>query len=261
MTGFSAAWLALREPFDVAARARDLAESFLATIAPDGLVVDLGAGAGSNIAWLNGVRGALRWRHVDADPRLIAVARARFAGMARVSFAEIDLARDLGRALDGVSAVTCAALLDLASAGWAAELARALATRRLPALIALTYDGRMRWDPPHRDDDRVIAAFHRDMRRDKGFGPALGPDATKFMMDRLDAAGARLATRSSDWRVARTDHALLQEMIAGIAGASIAGAPEDAARIAAWTAERRAQLDQRSLTLEIGHQDLLARWA
>ena len=243
MTGFSAAWLALREPFDIAARAADLAETFLAAVAPDGLVVDLGAGAGSNIAWLGRIRSDLRWRHVDADPQLIAVARGRFAGNARIGFAELDLARDLDPALDGASGVTCAALLDLASAGWAERLARQLAARRLPALIALTYDGRMRWDPAHSDDDRIAAAFHQDMRRDKGFGPALGPGAADFMAERLRAADARVEIRSTDWRVAPADCAMLQEMITGIAGAALASTPDDAVCIDAWISARRAQLD------------------
>lgn len=258
MTGFSAAWLARREPFDIAARAADLAEKFLAAVAPDGLVVDLGAGAGSNIAWLSRRRSGLRWRHVDADPQLIAVARSRFAGDARIGFAELDLARDLDRALEGASGVTCAALLDLVSAGWIELLARHLAVRRLPALIALTYDGLMRWDPAHSGDDRIAAAFHRDMRRDKGFGPALGAGATDLIAERLRTAGARVELQSSNWRIAPSDCAMLQDMIAGVAAAARASTPDDAAVIDAWASTRRAQ---RGLALEIGHQDLLARWA
>lgn len=261
MTGFSPAWLALREPFDITARAADLAATFLAAVAPDGLIVDLGAGAGSNIAWLSRRHRQHLWRHVDADPQLIAVARGRFAGDSRIGFAELDLARDLDTALDGVSGVTCAALLDLVSADWVEQFARQLSARRLPALIALTYDGRMRWDPVHSGDDLIAAAFHQDMRRDKGFGPALGPRATDFMTERLRTAGARLETRSSDWRIAPSDCAMLQEMIAGIARAALASTPADAARIDAWASARRAQLDERALALEIGHQDMLVRWA
>lgn len=256
MSGFSPDWLALREPFDAAARAKDLAESFLAAIAPDGLIVDLGAGAGSNIAFLR-ARGH-RWRHVDADRGLIAVARARFAGDERIGFAALDLARDLDAALEGAHAVTCAALLDLVSAGWAEDLVTTLAERRLPALIALSYDGRMRWTPGHRDDDFIAAAFHRDMSRDKGFGPALGPAATSFIASRLAAAGALLDCRPSDWRIGADDHAMLEAMIAGVSAAASAAAPTEASRIAAWAQDRRARS---GLALEIGHQDLLARWA
>ena len=258
MSGFSPHWLALREPFDAAARATDLADAFLEAVAPDGLVVDLGAGAGSNIAFLRERKRLLRWRHVDADPTLIAVARSRFAGDRSIGFVMLDLARDLAATLDGVNAVTCAALLDLVSAHWIEQLALALATHRLPALIALTYDGRMRWSPAHRDDDRIAAAFHADMARDKGFGPALGPAATQFFISRLREAGALVELRSSDWQIGTGDCAVLQEMITGVAGAAARGEP---ARVATWSEDRHARLARRSLALEVGHQDLLVRWA
>ena len=76
MSGFSADWLALREPFDVAARDDALAARFLAAVPRGGMVVDLGAGAGSNIGRLRALAArdgrGFAWRHVDADQDLIA---------------------------------------------------------------------------------------------------------------------------------------------------------------------------------------------
>ena len=132
MTGFSADWLALREPFDVAARDRALALEFLARVPEHGRIVDLGAGAGSNIGYLNALAAGRRWRHVDDDPALLAVARARFAADPEIELRRLDLAAALEAALDDAAAVTCAALLDLVSAAWLAHLADALARRRLP---------------------------------------------------------------------------------------------------------------------------------
>jgi SAM-dependent methyltransferase len=260
MSGFSADWLALREPFDVRARAPELADSFLADIPTGALVADLGSGAGSNIAFLRARGGdRLRWRHVDADPALIEAAEARFRGIDTIEFAQIDLARSLPAALDGVAGVTCAALIDLVSAAWIDGFVDALRRLRIPALIVLTYDGRMEWSPRSADDAILAEAFHRDMRRDKGFGPALGPAAAHHLAARLREAGALLETRDSDWRIAGTHVEMSAAMRDGIgeAAARSATAQEQEA-VARWRAARAAQ---RRLGLIVGHQDIAARWA
>lgn len=259
MSGFSSDWLALREPFDARARTPGLADSFLAEIPNGALVADLGAGAGSNIAFLRAHGGdRLRWRHVDADPALLAVARRRFADIDTIEFAEIDLARALPAALDGVAGVTCAALIDLVSAAWIEDFVATLRRHRLPALIVLTYDGRMEWSPHDDDDDAVAAAFHRDMMRDKGFGPALGPSAAHHLAARLREAGALLETGPSDWRIAGTHVEMIAAMRDGIGEAAARSAlPAEEAAIARW---RHARAAQRRLGLVVGHQDLAARW-
>lgn len=246
MSGFSAAWLALREPFDAAARSAELADRFLAAVPASSRIVDLGGGCGANIAYLHARGGAAhRWRLVDADRALLDVAARRFG--ATLECVALDLAQALDPALDGADAVTCSALIDLVSAPWLDGLVARVAARRLPLLIALTYDGRMAWTPSHAADASVLADFHRDMTRDKGFGPALGPQAVA----RLAALpGARRV--ASDWRIAEQESAMLTAMIDGIAVV----ADRDG-----WADSRRATRDAGALSLTVGHQDVLSLWA
>ena len=48
MSDFEADWLALREPYDHAARCADLADAFARALGPDPHVIDLACGTGSN---------------------------------------------------------------------------------------------------------------------------------------------------------------------------------------------------------------------
>ncbi|HEX5078507.1 MAG TPA: class I SAM-dependent methyltransferase, partial [Geminicoccaceae bacterium] len=181
MSRFAADWLALREPHDRAARSGALAGRFAKALGPAPRLVDLGCGTGANLRWL-GPRLApgQRWLCLDRDRDLLARAEAALDGWraevgwrGEVRFEALDLAIGSDSlALDGV-AVTASALLDLASAAWLDALAARL--RRSPVLIALSFDGRLAWQPALAEDERVRARFLRHQRRDKGFGPALGP--------------------------------------------------------------------------------------
>ena len=85
MSGFSAAWLALREPHDAAARAAELVGLLRARppVRRNGAdvahvaqaIVDLGAGSGANLRWLAPrLGGEQAWLLVDHDPALLAAA-------------------------------------------------------------------------------------------------------------------------------------------------------------------------------------------
>jgi hypothetical protein len=223
VSSFSAEWLALREPFDIAARDDELANCFLAQVAQReqgalmaqgaqvGPVVDLGAGTGSNISRLRSLAAKLghqlSWRHVDNDGYLLALARQRFSGDGAVTIAQLDIALALDAALQGASAVTCAALLDLVSAAWINQLADRLASGRLPLLALLSYDGRMQWS------------------------------------------------------LAAGDSAMLTAMNASLRAAALRAAhgPERNA-IEAWSARRARQIAGGKVSLVVDHQELLATW-
>lgn len=260
MSGFSRDWLALREPFDAAARSRELGRRFADLVPPGGLVADLGAGTGANARYLAPMFGErVRWRLVDADPDLLSEARGHMP-RAMLETARVDLAQDLDSALVGASAVTASALLDLVSRSWVDRLVDTLAARRLPALFALSVDGRHVIEPSDSDDNRVLAAFARHQGRDKGFGPSLGPAASAVLAENLRLAGAAVAMAASDWRIGPDSPWMLSELIGGIAEAAAEAEPSGAAAITGWRTSRETQIADGTLRVLVGHQDVFALW-
>ena len=82
MGEFSADWLALREPADVAARSSELTRAIAEALGHERVldVLDLAAGTGSNLRYLTDRLPAhQRWLLVDHDPVLLAEAPARIA--------------------------------------------------------------------------------------------------------------------------------------------------------------------------------------
>src|SRR6185312_2618572 len=153
---------------------------------------------------------------------------------------------------------TAASFFDLVSQRWLERFLAFLAHRPVPFLAVLNVDGRREWHPRLDDDALVAAAFAAHQRREKGFGAALGPAAPALMAAKLRDAGFRVDCAASDWRLGMRDEPLLAALIDGEAGAAREAAPEASLRIDAWQGHRRALLAERSLTLAIGHCDLLA---
>jgi SAM-dependent methyltransferase len=243
---FDPAWLDLREPADRAARDPTLLGAAVRHLAaaPDPLALDLGCGTGATCRAFAGRLPGLRWRLVDHDPSLLEIAATRCGPGAETVTA--DLADLDALPLRDVRLVTASALLDLAGEAWIRSLARRLSSARIGIYAALTYDGRMSWDPPHPEDAAVTAAFNTDQRRDKGLGPALGPAAAPTLAEMLAAEGYEVQVADSPWRLGPEDARLHDALLAGIASATGA---------TAWAQARRAASGS---GCTVGHVDVLA---
>ncbi len=258
---FAPDWLALREPADHAARdaalLRQAAQVAVAAAgaagAPAPVIVDLGAGTGSTArAMAPHLPAGTRWRFVDNDPALLGLAVAR-TGPDAVAHRG-DLADLAALPLEGAHLVTASALFDLMSRDWLAALADRLAQAGIGVYAALSYDGRMIWDPALPADAAITTAFNRHQQTDKGLGPALGPEAGTVAADLLAEAGFIVATAPSPWVLEAEGGAALQaELCAGIAEAAAEAGAADAAD---WGAARRTAAA--GTRCEIGHMDLLA---
>ncbi|MEX2618532.1 MAG: class I SAM-dependent methyltransferase [Alphaproteobacteria bacterium] len=249
--GFDADWLALREPADIAARSAALADAFLDGLPPRPRIMDLGAGTGSNARYLNtraekrGMR--IDWVLVDGDPTLLDRAALPVFDRRVLDFAADPATIDLA----GIDAVSASALFDLVSEDWFSRFVALLGSR--PLLAALTASDGHCWAPADPDDPAVEHRFAADMRRDKGFGPAMGLAAPAAMATRVASAGFAVRQADTPWRLGPDYPALAAAMIDGIA-AAVTG--YDGA--SGWRSRRHAALDKGILRLTVGHRDLLA---
>jgi SAM-dependent methyltransferase len=257
MSGFSAEWLALREPADAAARSVDVLRLVLESLRTRAQcrVVDLGCGTGSNVrALAPALPTPQQWRLVDHDPALLAVAATR-AGVVAERL-PMDL-RDLhDEAFADRDLVTASALLDLVSDDWLVRFARQCWRAQAAVLVVLNYDGRLACSPRDPDDDLVRDLVNAHQRTDKGFGPALGPDAGARVEQLLREAGYITRRAPSDWVLGPSQAELQRQLIGGWAAAASERAGAERARIRAWEQRRLANVDAGRSRLIVGHDDV-----
>jgi hypothetical protein len=279
MTGFSAQWLALREPADHRARDVSLRDkvvhdlAHLARVRPGPInLVDLGCGSGSNLrALAPHLPATQHWTLVDYDPALLSAAKAALMQWADKIVSEqetlvvlkngkhisIDfLCEDLSNNLEAVLSrpmdlLTAAAFFDLVAESW---LERFCGLLNAPLYTVLTYNGQEVWSPPQPTDAAMLNAFHAHQQTDKGFGAAAGPTAAGVMEKLLKARGFAVSSAQSPWKLNASDRNLIEQLAIGSAGAVMETKRVSVEEVSAWKQSR--SLAQ---TCEIGHTDLYAR--
>ena len=267
MSGFSAEWLALREPYDRTARngaVLDVAAAAFADAAAV-MVTDLGSGTGATMrAIAPRLPARQNWRLVDNDKALLEKAiegAVALPGGIDVTAVTADLAAGVASAIEPLlgdcDLVTTSALLDLVSADWLDIVVVLLARLSRPFYAALSYDGAVVLSPATRYDSDMIEAVNRHQRTDKGFGPAMGPDAARIAPERLRAAGFTVIEGRSDWLFGADDRAIQMAMLAGWAGAAHE-IGVDGTIIARWLGERRDHIHAGRSEMRVGHIDFFA---
>jgi SAM-dependent methyltransferase len=263
VSGFSADWLSLREPYDVAARSPDVFSAVIDAFdgKPDLRVVDLGCGTGSTLRTLAPRLGAgQNWRLVDHDRRLLdrASQSARALNVLATPI-EADLNRDIEALLgEPADLVAMSALLDLVSAEWLDRFANAVAQRGLSVYAALSYDGRIEIAPAYPLDGKIVNAVNLHQLSDKGFGPALGPSAAAAAIDRLKQRGYSAHQAPVDWVASKKDAAFQLEIIRGWAAAARETGAVSMQDADAWLAFRESEIAAGRSSLRVGHVDFFA---
>lgn len=268
MSGFAADWLALREPADAAARASDLVDHLAWQEARPRTIVDWAAGTGANMRYLAPrLPGGQRWRLLDHDSALLDRVAACTSALAAADGSAVSWqteVRDLA-ALDddcfaGADLVTASALLDLVGSSWLAAWINSVCDFQVPLVVALSYDGRLAWQPAESGDADIRRAFNAHQRQQSPFGePALGWAAANTAESLLQRVGYTVRRSSSDWHLGPDQRPLLEELISGWSAAAAEQEPASTSAFAAWAERRRRQAQAGRLSAQVGHSDILGQ--
>ncbi len=256
MNEFSAEWLALRAPADTRARARRL-HAMIRNYFEDReriRIVDIGCGTGASVALFSEMPGPRQdWVLLDHDPALLSIAGSReLADHQSVETRQVDLARDIPAIFEArPDLVTAQAFFDLVSSRWMMQFVEALAASGAALYAPLIYDGEETWFPPHTLDEGVLAELHVDMESDKGFGPALGPQAVEVLGDMLGRRGYSVWQLPSPWELTAGEDA---DLIAALASGTANAVRPALGPLAATWGKARAEAE----AARIGHVDILA---
>lgn len=265
-TKVSPRWLALREPADAKARARDLVYRLEQALPASGcrVIHDLGCGTGAMGRWLAPLlTGQQHWVLHDRDADLLALAAADRPESAAdgapvtVEARHTDVALVHERDLAGATLITASALLDLLTENELDRLVGVCAAAGSPILLTLSVTGRVEITPAEPLDRYVAAAFNAHQRRETERGGLLGPDAVGFAADAFRRLGAEVILRPSAWRLGPAHAALAAEWFTGWVGAACEQEIELGTRCEPYARRRLEQASAGELAVSVGHADLL----
>ena len=266
MSGFSIEWLNLREVSDHRARDKNLLKNAVDWLnnlqTKDRVIVDLGSGTGSTIRCLQRFTTQLpsiQWRLVDNDPEVLAEAIDRHSNDYSVESFLVDLSETQKLPLDSVSMITASALFDLVSENFIQELCQLVKGkndyRPVGLYSALNYDGCIKWTPSHPLDAAILVNFNTDQRRDKGFGPALGPDASDFLQSQFNVTKFQCLSANSPWLLDSGDYLITESLINGISEVALQTDGLTNSDVLSWKAFRMKNI--RTGSCFLGHTDIL----
>ena len=245
---FAPDWLALREPYDRAARSRAMALKFFDALPDQSRLVDLGTGTGSNARFLSmATDKSIAWRLIDRDQGLLDRISGIDGERTRIDFAPSPMRIDL---LD-CDGVTASAFFDLVSENWFSRFVKHMSSK--PLLLSLTVDGQFHWQPEDDMDELMMGRFAAAMQRDKGFGPAMGFDAPRLMINYLWRAGYRVTSALTSWQLEPGDTDMLKAVCGFVGDVAGNGLAADA-----WRLRRELLIKEKQLSLSVGHVDILA---
>lgn len=263
--GVSRRWLALREPADAAARARDLVDCLKRQGTDHWIIHDLGCGTGAMGRWLAPLlAGPQHWVAHDRDEDLLAVAVADVLDPAAdgsavtVEARRSDIHRLRPNDLAGATLITASALLDMLAEDELDRIVTVCASAGCPVLMTLTVSGHVDLIPPEPLDQRLAAAFNAHQRRATGRGRLLGPDAAAFAVERFSRLGAEVLIRDSPWRLDASRGDLLVAWLNGWVRAACEQQVELTPDSDVYAERRLEQAKAGRLAAIVGHADLLA---
>ncbi|UHS58290.1 class I SAM-dependent methyltransferase [Agrobacterium vaccinii] len=261
MSGFDKNWLTLREPADRDARSKLLLETvntYLGSHPPPQIIMDIGCGTGSTYRTLSPVVPKAIWKLLDYETALLDEAKRQIGDSENIEFHCQDLNQLDETLFNGVALVTASALFDLCSEEFCNRFVDHLARRKIGLYAALNYDGIMEWSLKHPLDKQIVKDFNRHQQSDKGFGPALGPDASDRLTALCEARGFIVETAKSPWRLGPETAELQKEFLLGFRQPIQEIGNISSADFQEWLDFRLSNIGKKGSVCIVGHTDFLA---
>jgi hypothetical protein len=262
----SSEWLALREPADADARARELALS-VAAILPAGPIVvhDLGSGTGSMMRWLAPLLpGPQTWVLHDWNADLIELAidgpppRDRDNGAVFAQANTGNLADLLPADLAAASLVTASALLDVLTSREIHAIVDACLSTSCPALLSLSVTGDVLLTPRDELDTELGRAFNAHQLRTADGRTQLGRYGAPIARGLFTEAGWQVSQSTTVWSLDHRQPQLLQAWLDGWIDAAVEQEPALRAKAERYRQLRTSEIERGELAVEVRHVDLLA---
>ncbi len=126
--------------------------------------------------------------------------------------------------------------------------------------FSLCFNGTIKWAPINTFDKYILSFFNKHQRLDKGFGKALGFKSIEFIKKCAQKKGMNIIFKSSPWVINNKSHEdtiFMNRYLIDVKKAlfHMEGIDKDILR--KWYKDKKNEIDNKSIKLYVGHEDIL----
>ena len=126
--------------------------------------------------------------------------------------------------------------------------------------FSLCFDGTVKWTPTNTFDKYILSFFNHHQRTDKGFGTALGSKSIDFVKRCANKQDMQITIKNSPWIIdnkSYKDKTFMNRYLLDIKKALFHMEGIDRDILRTWYKDKKNDIDNKSIKLYVGHQDIL----
>ncbi len=126
--------------------------------------------------------------------------------------------------------------------------------------FSLCFNGIVKWTPTNIFDKYILSSFNNHQRKDKGFGTALGFKSIDFVKNYAIKKDMNIISKNSPWIInnkSNKDKTFMNRYLLDIKKSLFHMEGIDRKILTKWYVDKKNDIENKSIKLHVGHQDIL----
>lgn len=284
---FSSSWIEMRQVYDMQARSPLLFEYLDKLPTTENInLLDLYCGSGSFLVW--SIKNNINYKKcvlIDYDIKLLKSIKRNIKSVIEPHLKiqsntnNLDLliknnkeiisnikiikndCNKYNKGYDKYQLISFSAVLDLMSKSTINNILK-IAKSDCALYFSLCFNGKVKWTPSNTMDKYILSFFNNHQRSDKGFGLALGCKSIEYISKLAKSRDLSIKIKESPWQIknhSEMDKIFLNRYILDTKKSLFHMEGIDRKILKLWYEQKKYEIDNKKISLYVGHNDILIK--